>query len=156
MKTSELRFQEIENQVNVGHFLNIIKQQAGMENEPKDTWVGEFIYEIIYKDKEVGYIAYSNWNNSCCLSCVYINERYRNQGIATASIRKLQFMITQKKTYKIMYGFVHKTNKNAIQLYKKLGFKYLDNNGYYTVLDPSEDKCKLDKGIFYEFGKELL
>ena len=58
---------------------------------------------------------------------IYIIPKYRNMGIASEIIKDVI------NTYKETYLWVFKDNKEAINLYKKLGFKVIKENelSYY-------------------------
>ena len=147
MKTSDITLSPIDNENHVNLFWESIKNEPTIDNMKKEDWVGEFIYDIYYKGNHAGFISYSNWKESCCLSCVYVFPKYRRLGIATAAIRKIYYMT---KDYQFFYGFVHKNNF-AIKMYQNLGFKFLDKNGFYSVDNPTVDSCKITQN-FYEFG----
>lgn len=150
MKTNELILNPIDNKNHVDLFWETIKDEPAIDNMHKEDWIGEFIYDIYYKNNHVGFIAYSIWEESCCLSCIYIFEPYRRLGIASAAIRKIMYM---NRNYNFFYGFVHKDNK-AIKMYQKLELKFLNKfKTGYTITEPSPDNsCLYDD--FYEFGKE--
>lgn len=153
MKTSELIFKDIDNQHQVDIWYDLISKEPTMDSAHKEDWVGEHIYEIYYKNKLVGYISYSRWLDSYCLSCVYILSEHRHQGIATAAIRKLNFQLKGKGV--CFYGFVHKDNLGAIVMYNKLGFKFLDSNRTGYIYDLPNQHCVMTEDYFYEFGKRL-
>ena len=148
MKTNELKIMPIDNRNNVDVFWDCIKDEPVIDSMKKEDWVGEFIYEIHYKNKLVGFIAYSKWDEACCLSCIYVFEPYRRLGIASAAIRKISYMT---KDYEFFYGFVHKDNP-AVKLYQKLGFKFLDKNRIGYILNVPTDDTALVQNNFYEFG----
>lgn len=151
MKTSEVILKEIDNQEHVNLFWETIKNEPVIDSMRIEDWIGEFIYDIYYKGNHVGFISYSNWEGTCCLSCIYIFPKYRRIGVATAAIRKVFYMV---KGFKYFYGFVHKNNP-AINIYLKLGFKFLDKNKTgYCLTDYNDPNC-LMTGDFYEFGKEM-
>lgn len=151
MKTNELILKPIDNKEHVRLFWDSIKNEPAIDSMTYSDWVGEFIYDIYLDQQHVGFIAYSNWEGHCCLSCVYILPDYRRQGIATAAIRKLLYTVK----FDIVYGFVYKHNP-AIEIYPKLGFKFLDKNSRnYIVADYNSPDCFMTKDEFLEFGKEI-
>ena len=153
MKTNELTLKHIDNAFGVNMWYDLISKEPVMSSHKKEDWVGENIHEIFYQNKLVGYISYSRWENQYCLSCVYILEEFRHKGIATAAIRKVFFQLKGLGEY--LYGFVHKDNSNAISMYSKLGFKFLNASHETYLYETPNDKCCLNEG-FYEFGKRLL
>lgn len=154
MKTNEIIFQDIDNQRNVDFWYTLISAEPVMDSAKKDDWVGETIYEIYHKNNLVGFISYSRWGDAYCLSCIYILSAYRNQGIATAAIRKLAYQLKSKT--KNFYGFVHKDNANAIKMYHGLGFKYLNQARFGYIYENPNDDCAITDDGFYEFGKVLV
>lgn len=153
MKTNELIFKDIDNEKQVDIWYDLICKEKVMDSGHKEDWVGEVIYEIYYKNQLVGYIAYSRWYDSYCLSCIYILSEFRRQGIATAAIRKLNFQLKGKGVW--FYGFVHKDNSGAIFMYHNLGFKYLTKNGAGYLYEAPNENCTISNDGFYEFGKRL-
>ena len=136
-------------------FLKMTHQEPQMEDTEDSTWVGEMIFDIISDNDYVGYVSYSSWGDgACCLSSLYINEPFRHKGIATAVIKKLIYKLS--KEYTLLYGFVHKDNKVAIELYHKLGFKYFSHTMEYNLEYPNEKAVFRDDACsFYEFGLKL-
>lgn len=138
---------------NTYKWLECLEKEKHIEAFNRLEWLGEFCYEIIVNGNLAGFISYSRWEKYCyCLSSIYILEEYRHQGIASKSINKLVFKL--KKEAVLIYGFVHKDNQNAINLYKKLGFKFLSNRRKYELDTPTLDRC-LHKNDFFEFGMLL-
>lgn len=153
MKTSELEFKPINNADNTFElFYELIKNEPQIDIPKKDDWLGECIYEIHHNNNLVGFVVYSRYDDDFCLSCIYIFKEKRNRGIATATLRKV--MNTLKGKCNLLYGFVCKNNDIAINIYRKLGFRFLSNERLYNILNPSEDKCILQND-FYEFGVKL-
>ena len=151
MKTSEITLSPIDNKEHVKLFWDSIKNEPAIDSMRFPDWVGEFIYDIYYKNNHAGFIAYSNWEGKCCLSCVYIFPEYRRSGIATAVIRKLLYTVK----FDFFYGFVYKHNP-AISIYPKLGFKFLNKSCTgYTITDYNNPDCFMTKDEFLEFGKEI-
>ena len=67
-----------------------------------------------------GYIS-SSFDERAYLSILAVKKEYRNKGIAKRLVEMfIQKCIEVNKT--LIYGFTHKTNVNAIKLYKKFGF----------------------------------
>ena len=78
-------------------------------------------YKVIcINDKKVGCLLVVNKDDGVLLDEIYLEEKYRNKGIGTSIIKKIL------SSYNIVYLWVYKLNTRAISLYKKLGFKIID------------------------------
>lgn len=85
-------------------------------------------YKLINIDGNiVGCILVENKDNGVIIDELYIEEKYRNNGIGTDLINNV---ISNNNT---VYLWVYKLNVNAIRLYKRLGFKIIKEteNRYY-------------------------
>lgn len=78
-------------------------------------------YQLIYvNDQTIGCLHTTNHEDGILLDEIYIDESYQNQGIGTNLIKSL--MLSER----IIYLWVYKENKKALNLYQKLGFKILE------------------------------
>ena len=78
-------------------------------------------YKVIcINDKKIGCLLVINKDDGVLLDEIYLEEKYRNKGIGTSIIKKIL------SSYNIVYLWVYKLNTRAISLYKKLGFKIID------------------------------
>ena len=78
-------------------------------------------YKIIcINDKKVGCLLITNKDDGVLLDEIYLEEKYRNKGIGTSIIKEIL------SNYNIVYLWVYKLNTRALSLYKKLGFKIID------------------------------
>ena len=75
---------------------------------------------IIVDDKIIGCLLLTDKDNGILLDEIYIEEEYRNKGIGASIIKDV---ISKNK---IIYLWVYKENLKAISLYKKLGFKVIE------------------------------
>ena len=75
---------------------------------------------ICIDDKKIGCLLVVNKDDGVLLNEIYLEEKYRNKGIGTSIIKKIL------SSYNIVYLWVYKLNTRAISLYKKLGFKIID------------------------------
>ena len=75
---------------------------------------------ICIDDKKIGCLLVVNKDDGVLLDEIYLEEKYRNKGIGTSIIKKIL------SSYNIVYLWVYKLNTRAISLYKKLGFKIID------------------------------
>ena len=79
-------------------------------------------YNIIVDNKMIGSLVYYSHDDGLLLDEIYIEESYRNLGIATSIIND----ITSKNN--IVYLWVYKDNNKAVELYKRLGFIIIDSS----------------------------
>ena len=89
-------------------------------------------YRIVCVDnKKVGCILLENKDDGVLLDEIYLEENYRNKGIGSNIINKI---ISENN---IIYLWVYKLNIRAISLYRRLGFKVIqeDENRYYMKFD---------------------
>lgn len=84
-------------------------------------------FNIVINNKVIGCVLITNKDDGKLLDEIYIEEKFRNKGIGTSIIKD----IIRENT--IVYLWVYKENKQAISLYKKLGFKVIDetDSRYY-------------------------
>ena len=75
---------------------------------------------ICINDKKIGCLLVVNKDDGVLLNEIYLEEKYRNKGIGTSIIKKIL------SSYNIVYLWGYKLNTRAISLYKKLGFKIID------------------------------
>ena len=73
---------------------------------------------------------------------IVVSEKYRNKGIATALIN---FAISKFNDLKNVFLEVNDKNINAVNLYKKLGFKVIDVRMRYYGID---DALIMQKEVF--------
>lgn len=76
---------------------------------------------ILIDSKKIGCLLVKKHTDGVLLDEIYLEKDYRNQGIGTNIIKQVI------DNNKIVYLWVYKSNKNAISLYKKLGFAILDD-----------------------------
>lgn len=89
-------------------------------------------YKIVCVDnKKVGCMLLKTKNDGVLLDEIYLEENYRNKGIGSNIINKI---ISENN---IIYLWVYKLNIRAISLYRRLGFKVIqeDENRYYMKFD---------------------
>ena len=78
-------------------------------------------YKVIcIDDKKVGCLLITNKDDGVLLDEIYLEEKYRNKGIGTSIIKEIL------SNYNIVYLWVYKLNIKALSLYKKLGFKIIN------------------------------
>ena len=77
-------------------------------------------YNIIIDDKIIGSILVKDIQEGKLIDEIYIEKEFRNNGIGTDIIKKL---IENNES---IYLWVYKDNTKAVSLYKRLGFKVID------------------------------
>lgn len=75
---------------------------------------------IIYNEQIIGCLHTSKHEDGILLDEIYIDKSYQNKGIGSSIIKSL--IIDNK----IIYLWVYKENKNAINLYQKLNFLIIE------------------------------
>ena len=78
-------------------------------------------YQILYNNTHVGYIHIIN-ENEIEIDDFYIFDEYQNMGIGTKVLNTII-----KNSTKNIFLYVFIKNTKAISLYKKLGFKIIEN-----------------------------
>lgn len=88
---------------------------------------------IVINNKVIGCVLITNKDDGKLLDEIYIEEKFRNKGIGTSIIKDII------RENSIVYLWVYKENKQAISLYKKLGFKVIDetDSRYYMKYNNS-------------------
>lgn len=79
-------------------------------------------YNIVFDDKIIGSILLKDIQEGKLIDEIYIEKEFRNNGIGTDIIMK----VVKKSNNKNIYLWVYKENIKAVSLYKKLGFKIID------------------------------
>ena len=79
-------------------------------------------YNIVFDDKIIGSILLKDIQEGKLIDEIYIEKEFRNNGIGTDIIMK----VVKKSNNKNIYLWVYKENIKAVSLYKRLGFKIID------------------------------
>ena len=79
-------------------------------------------YNIVLDDKIIGSILLKDIQEGKLIDEIYIEKEFRNNGIGTDIIMK----VVKKSNNKNIYLWVYKENIKAVSLYKRLGFKIID------------------------------
>lgn len=109
---------------------NLPEEEINRINNYIITYVPKLLdnyFNIVINNKVIGCVLITNKDDGKLLDEIYIEEKFRNKGIGTSIIKD----IIRENT--IVYLWVYKENKQAISLYKKLGFKVIDetDSRYY-------------------------
>ena len=75
---------------------------------------------IVLYDRIIGCYLVVNKDDGIMLDEIFIDDEFRNKGIGSSIISKIL------KLNNIVYLWVYKENINAIRLYKKFGFKVIE------------------------------
>lgn len=75
---------------------------------------------IVVDNKVIGCLLLTDKDDGILLDEIYLEEEYRNKGIGTNIIKEV---ISNNDT---IYLWVYKENKQAISLYKKIGFNVIE------------------------------
>ena len=88
--------------------------------------INDYFIIMVY-NKIVGCLLLTNKDDGILIDEIYLEEEYRSQNIGTSIIKDIL------NNNDIVYLRVHKDNKRAISLYKKLGFIIIDetDSRYY-------------------------
>ena len=104
-------------------------------NEYVITSVNEIFkdyYNIIIDDKIIGSVCIRDLENAKLLDEIYLDKEFRNKGIGTDIIRKI---IENNES---VYLWVYKENIKAVLLYKRLGFKIIDETEFRYYMEYNE------------------
>ena len=93
-------------------------------------------YNIVFDDKIIGSILVKDIQEGKLIDEIYIEKEFRNNGIGTDIIKKL---IENNES---IYLWVYKENIKAVSLYKRLGFKTIDEteSRYYMKYNVKSEK----------------
>ena len=89
-------------------------------------------YNIIIDDKIIGSVCIRDLENAQLLDEIYLEKEFRNKGIGTDIIRKI---IENNES---VYLWVYKENIKAVLLYKRLGFKIIDETEFRYYMEYNE------------------
>ena len=104
---------------------DLAKDERNKIDEYIITSVNETIKDynnIIIDDKIIGIVCIKDLENAKLLDEIYLEKEFRNNGIGTDIIMK----VVKKSNNKNIYLWVYKENIKAVSLYKRLGFKIID------------------------------
>ena len=95
-------------------------------------------YNIVLDDKIIGSILLKDIQEGKLIDEIYIEKEFRNNGIGTDIIMK----VVKKSNNKNIYLWVYKENIKALLLYKRLGFKIIDEteSRYYMAYNVKRQK----------------
>lgn len=79
-------------------------------------------YKLVFEDDVlVAMYAVNDYDNGKLIDTIYVKQDFRNKGIGTKILNKII-----KNNYQTLYLWVYKSNKSAIDLYKKMGFAVVE------------------------------
>lgn len=114
---------------------DLAKDEKENINEYVITSVNEIFkdyYNIIIDDKIIGSVCIRDLENVKLLDEIYLEKEFRNKGIGTDIIRKI---IENNES---VYLWVYKENIKAVLLYKRLGFKIIDETEFRYYMEYNE------------------
>ena len=107
-----------------------------------------------YKKEITGFVSFDNWDtrrtSHTGLFSVFLKKKWRGSGIGTLLIKALISWGEKNTLNKKLSLAVFSTNKNAIALYKKLGFKQEGRCPADMIIDGE----KVDSILMYKFTKK--
>ena len=123
---------------------DLAKDERNKIDEYIITSVNETIKDynnIIIDDKIIGIVCIKDLENAKLLDEIYLEKEFRNNGIGTDIIMK----VVKKSNNKNIYLWVYKENIKAVSLYKRLGFKIIDEaeSRYYMEYNVKGENKKL-------------
>ena len=98
---------------------NLSKEELNRIKEYVNNQVTKELYNynlVIVDDKVIGCILVSDLEDGKLLDEIYLDDKYRNKGIGSQLIKEV--LVNNP----IVYLWVYKDNKEAIDLYSRLGF----------------------------------
>ena len=98
---------------------NLSKEELNRIKEYVDNQVAKELYNynlVLVDDKVIGCILVSDLEDGKLLDEIYLDDKYRNKGIGSQLIKEV--LVNNP----IVYLWVYKDNKEAIDLYSRLGF----------------------------------
>ena len=98
---------------------NLSKEELNKIKEYVNDQVAKELYNynlVLVDDKVIGCILVSDLEDGKLLDEIYLDDKYRNKGIGSQLIKEV--LVNNP----IVYLWVYKDNKEAIDLYSRLGF----------------------------------
>ena len=114
--------------------IKLIEKLFKKYKEKYNPIINDYTFILAYKlnNDYVGFLIYQLLYENAEIIDIYLEEEYRNKGIAKSLFNK---MFDNKNIKKVTLE-VKKDNKNAILLYNSLGFKPVSiRKGYYNGID---------------------
>ncbi len=88
---------------------------------------GKIFIVALLKNKVVGFVTFSNWDTRKTMHTgflsIFLKREYRGAGLGEALMKTLVHWGRNNRVIRKMSLAVFSNNKNAIELYKKVGFK---------------------------------
>ena len=128
-----MQLEDIEQVYRLGNLLNKnFSKTINLAQILEDSFTRVLVYEK--NGKILGFIMYTELEESIDILNIYVKEEYRHQKIAS-NLLDMMFS-TMKDTVKLMTLEVRKDNKSAISLYQKFGFEIVHvRRKYYGDMD---------------------
>lgn len=79
------------------------------------------VYKVIeVKGKKCGSLLLTDYNEGILIDEIYLEKEYRNKGIGSSILENIV------NKHDVVYLWVYKENKGAINLYKRFGFEVIE------------------------------
>ncbi len=122
-KKDILRIKNYKKETIFAYAQNLTKEENDKINNYIDNAIKKEIVNyqlIIVENKIVGCLLIEKEKDGVLLNEIFLEKNYRHKGIGTNIIKNII------KEYNTIFLWVYKENINAISLYKKLGFKIVE------------------------------
>ena len=111
------------------------------------------LYMIMYENDVIGFLRIGyRGGNVAWLEDIFVDEEYRNKGVATESIRQAEIIVSNKPPYNAMCIDIVPRNIEALKLYFKLGY---DTLSMVTIrknfVDKESDGVQNFRGLDFKF-----
>lgn len=121
------------NDVDKAYLKKIIDSEFDTNYTSDSPFTNWLIYEL--NDKIVGFINYSVMYDKAEIDYIFVDLNYRNKGIGTELLNEM-FKKLKETSVSCITLEVKCTNKEAISLYEKSGFKKVSvRKNYYKGID---------------------
>lgn len=124
----------INSDINIINDIGLNYDKSFLQHYDLKAYLDDPVYVInIYEDNNIvkGFIIATKLYENVEILLVYVDEKYRNSGIATELINNLSTLNSENILLE-----VSKDNIPAISLYNKLGFSEFNiRKGYYNGVD---------------------
>lgn len=106
---------------------------------------------IEVNDEVVGSFCVTKYKDGYLLDEIFIDLEYRNKGIGTSIVQKILL------DYSLVYLWVYKNNKRAIEFYKKMGFSISDETETryfmkYSKIEKAREFCSRVKELAKKYN----
>jgi ribosomal protein S18 acetylase RimI-like enzyme len=121
-----------------GYAFSLVKARSAILKLISSSTLGKMEFILVH-GQPVGYYCLSygyslqRHGRDAVIDEIYIDERARNKGIGQRTIRHIRIEL-KKEGFKGIYLFVRKRNVQAQRLYKRIGFKKIEEAAMFLDL----------------------